>query len=167
MSYLNPQKIRVSPLGSFKTIFKSKVDHGKNFGKWFWSYLVVKNKYSEGSVITFFTFFQIFEWRGWNHFLGKQGTVFVLKLPWGQKRMFWVFENDIFHYFANYWGGHSIITFVLRGRRVHQNANIWNREEGDFTSMRKFTCNFSTEHIVHELPTIITRLYTRKRKQAA
>ena len=27
----------------------------------------------------------------------------VLKLPWGQKQMFWTFENDNFQFFAYFW----------------------------------------------------------------
>ena len=36
---------------------KSKIGHWKHSRKWFWSYLKVKNKCSEGSNVTFFTFF--------------------------------------------------------------------------------------------------------------
>ena len=114
-----------------------------------------------------FAFFQIFEWRGWNHFLGKQGNVFVLKLPWGQNECSVCFKMTFFTILQISDGGIQLLRLYLGGRRVHQNANIWNREEGDFTSMWKFTYNFSTEHLVHELPTIITRLYARKWKQAA
>ena len=28
----------------------------------------------------------------------------VLKLPWYQKWISWVFKNDIFHFFENFWG---------------------------------------------------------------
>ena len=44
--------------------------------KWFWSYLELKNECYESLKTTFFSFLQVFEWRNWNHFLGKWGKAF-------------------------------------------------------------------------------------------
>ena len=52
-------------------LFKSKYGHEKLLRKWFWSYLELKNEYSECLKRAFLNFLQIFEWRSWNHFLGK------------------------------------------------------------------------------------------------
>ena len=52
-------------------IFKSKVGHRKLLRKWFWSYLDLKNECSEHLKWSFFSFLQIFEWWGQNHFPGK------------------------------------------------------------------------------------------------
>ena len=57
-------------------LFKSKSGHGKLLTKWFWSYLDLKNECSEYLKRAFFSFLQIFEWRSWNHFLGKWGKAF-------------------------------------------------------------------------------------------
>ena len=56
-------------------LFKSKYGHEKLLRKWFWSYLELKNEYSECLKRAFFSFLQIFEWRSWNHFPGKRGKV--------------------------------------------------------------------------------------------
>ena len=55
-------------------LFKSKFGHRKLLRKWFWSYLELKNECCERLKRAFFSFLQIFEWRSWNHFLGKQGN---------------------------------------------------------------------------------------------
>ena len=59
--------------------FKSKFGSMKLLTKWFWSNLQLKNECSEYLKRTFFFFFfflQIFEWRSWNHFLGKWDKAF-------------------------------------------------------------------------------------------
>ena len=55
-------------------LFKSKFGHRKLLRKWFWSYLELKNECSERLKRAFLSFLQIFEWRSWNHFLGKRGN---------------------------------------------------------------------------------------------
>ena len=55
--------------------FKSKFEHSKVLRKWFWSCLQLKNVCREGFKRALFCFLQIFEWRSWNHFLGKWGKV--------------------------------------------------------------------------------------------
>ena len=52
-------------------IFKSKFGHRKLLRKWFWSYRDLKNECSEHLKWSFFSFLQIFEWWGQNHFPGK------------------------------------------------------------------------------------------------
>ena len=59
----------------FKT-FKSKLGHRKVLRKWFWSNLELKNECCERLKRVFFSFLQIFEWRSWNHYLGKWGKAF-------------------------------------------------------------------------------------------
>ena len=59
-------------------LFQSKFGHRKLLGKWFWSYLELKNECSEHLKRAFFSFMQIFEWRSWNHFLGKWGRAFKI-----------------------------------------------------------------------------------------
>ena len=54
-------------------LFKSKFGDRKLLRKWFWSYLELKNECCERLKRSFFSFFQVFEWRSWNHFLGKWG----------------------------------------------------------------------------------------------
>ena len=54
-------------------LFKSKFGHKKLLIKWFWSYVEFKNESSECLKRKFFNFLQVFEWRSWNHFLGKRG----------------------------------------------------------------------------------------------
>ena len=96
-------------------LFKSSFGHRKLLRKRFWSYLELKNQYCGHLKIAFFIFSQVFNWRSWNYFLGKWIKMFqffkskfghrkvlrkwFLKLPWAQKRMFWVFEKDIFQFF--------------------------------------------------------------------
>ena len=55
-------------------LFKSKFGHRKFLGKWFWSYLELKNECFQRLKRAFFSFLQIFEWRSWNRFLGKRGN---------------------------------------------------------------------------------------------
>ena len=57
-------------------LFKSKFGYRKLLRKWFWSYIELKNECSERLKRAFFSFLQIFEWRSWNHFLGKWGQAF-------------------------------------------------------------------------------------------
>ena len=57
---------------NIKTFFKSKFRHGKLLGKWLWSYLELKNEFSERLKRAFLSFLQIFEWRRLNRFLGKR-----------------------------------------------------------------------------------------------
>ena len=57
-------------------LFKSKFGYRKLLRKWFWSYIELKNECSERLKRAFFSFLQIFEWRSWNHFLGKWGKAF-------------------------------------------------------------------------------------------
>ena len=59
-------------------LFKSKFGHKNLFRKWFWSNLELKNECCECLNRAFFRglFFQIFEWRSWNHFLGNWGKAF-------------------------------------------------------------------------------------------
>ena len=52
-------------------LFKSKFGHRKLIRKWFWSYLELKNECCERLKRAFFKFWQIFEWKIWNHFLEK------------------------------------------------------------------------------------------------
>ena len=59
-------------------LFKSKNSHKKLLRKWFWSYVQLKNEYSEHMKRAFFSFFEIFEWRSWNRFLGKWGKAFKI-----------------------------------------------------------------------------------------
>ena len=47
-----------------------------DFLDFFWSFLALKNKYCRRLKITWFSFLQIFDWRSWNHCLGKWGKVF-------------------------------------------------------------------------------------------
>ena len=100
-------------------LFKSKFGHRKLLRKWFWSYLELKNECCERLKRAFFSFLQVFEWRSWNHFLGKWGKVFqtfyikiwskeasyemILKLSGSQKWMFWALEKVFFQFFANFW----------------------------------------------------------------
>lgn len=61
---------------------ESEFGHSTFFIKWFGSYLDVKNVYFEGcdcSKISF-AFLEMFKWRRWNYFLGKQGK--ALKMIW-------------------------------------------------------------------------------------
>ena len=55
-------------------LFKSKFGHRKLLRKWFWSYFELKNECCDCLKRAFFSFLQIFEWRSWNHFLGKRGN---------------------------------------------------------------------------------------------
>ena len=57
-------------------LFKSKFGHKKLIRKWFRSYLELKNECCERLKRAFFSFLQVFEWRSWNHFLGKWGKAF-------------------------------------------------------------------------------------------
>ena len=57
-------------------LFKSKFGHRKLLRKSFWSYLELKNECCERLKRAFFSFLQVFEWRSWNHFLGKWGKAF-------------------------------------------------------------------------------------------
>ena len=57
-------------------LLKSKFGYRKLLKKWFWSYLEHKNECCERLKSEFFSFLQIFEWRSWNHFLGKWGKAF-------------------------------------------------------------------------------------------
>ena len=50
-------------------LFKSKLGHSKLLRKWSWGYLELKHEYCQRSKWTFFSFLQVFEWPGWNHFL--------------------------------------------------------------------------------------------------
>ena len=52
-------------------MFKSKFSCRKILKKWFWSYLKLKNECCKCFNKVFFRFLQVFEWRSWNHFLGK------------------------------------------------------------------------------------------------
>ena len=56
-------------------LFKSKFERSKVLRKWFWSCLQLKNVCCEGFKRALFCFLRIFEWRSWNHFLGKWGKV--------------------------------------------------------------------------------------------
>ena len=53
--------------------FKLKVGHRRFFRKWFWSYLELKNEWSERLKRAFFSFLQIFDWGSWNYFRRKWG----------------------------------------------------------------------------------------------
>ena len=57
--------------GKRSKIFKSKFGHRKLLRKWFSSNLELKNECSECLKKPFSSFLQVFEWRGWNYFLGK------------------------------------------------------------------------------------------------
>ena len=57
-------------------LFKSKFGHQNLLRKWFWSNLELKNECSECLKKTFSNFLQVFQWRSWNHFLGKLGKAF-------------------------------------------------------------------------------------------
>ena len=58
-------------------VFKSKFDQRKLLRKWFWSYLELKNEFSERLKRGLLKkFLQIFEWRSWNRFLRKSDKVF-------------------------------------------------------------------------------------------
>ena len=52
-------------------LFKSKFGQGNLLRNWFWSYLELKNEFSERLKRAFFSFLQIFEWRSWNRFPRK------------------------------------------------------------------------------------------------
>ena len=55
--------------------------------------------------------------------------------------------------------GHSIMPFALREEGGHQNTKVSKQEGGRLIPMQTFAYNFFfTEHLVHELLTIITRL---------
>ena len=57
-------------------LFKEKFRHKKLLKKWLWSSLELKKESSMRVWKKHFSFFwQIFEWRSWNHFLGKWGKV--------------------------------------------------------------------------------------------
>ena len=56
--------------------FKWKFGHRKLLGNRFWSYLELKNEYSERLKRAFFSFLQIFEWQSWNPFLGTSRKAF-------------------------------------------------------------------------------------------
>ena len=55
-------------------LLKWKFGHRKLLRKWFWSYLELGNECSEHLKRVFSSFLLIFEWRSWNHFLGKRGN---------------------------------------------------------------------------------------------
>ena len=61
--------------------------------KWFWGYFELKNECSECLKRVFFSFLQIFVWRSWKRFLGKQDWAF--KIIWIQshkkliRKWFW------------------------------------------------------------------------------
>ena len=57
-------------------LFKSKFGHRKLLRKRFRSYLELKNECCERLKRAFFSVLQVFEWRSWNHFLGKWGQAF-------------------------------------------------------------------------------------------
>ena len=59
--------------------FKSKFGSMKLLTKWFWSNFQLKKGMFwvfEKNIFLFFFFLQIFEWRSWNHFLGKWDKAF-------------------------------------------------------------------------------------------
>ena len=80
--------------------FHFEVCHMKQFRKWFWSYLQAKNEYSERLKIAFLIWVEKLKWfsekvrQTLQDHLNQSlliGSILkkVLKLPWGQKRMFW------------------------------------------------------------------------------
>ena len=56
-------------------LFKLKFGHKNFLRKWFWSKLELKNECCERLKRAFFSFLHVFEWRSWEHFLGKSGKV--------------------------------------------------------------------------------------------
>ena len=59
-------------------IFKSKFGHRNLLIEWFWNFLELKNKYYGHLKTVLFRFLQIFDWRIWNHFVGRWGKVFKI-----------------------------------------------------------------------------------------
>ena len=57
-------------------LFKSTFGQGKPLRKMFWRYFELKNECFNRFKNAFFSFLQVFEWRNWNHFLGKWGKAF-------------------------------------------------------------------------------------------
>ena len=57
-------------------LFKSNFGNENFLRKWFWSNLKLKSECCEHLKRTFFSVLQIFQWRSWNHFLGKWGKAF-------------------------------------------------------------------------------------------
>ena len=52
-------------------LFESKFGQRNLLVKWFWRYLDLKNGCCNRLKMYFFSFLHIFEWKSWNHFLGK------------------------------------------------------------------------------------------------
>ena len=60
----------------YSELFNAKFRQKSILTKWFWSILELKNECSELLKKPFSSFFQVFEWRSRNHFLGKWGKRF-------------------------------------------------------------------------------------------
>ena len=56
--------------------FESKFGHRNLLIKWFWSFPELKNQYCGRLKTAFFQFLQVFDWRSWNHFMGKWDKMF-------------------------------------------------------------------------------------------
>ena len=56
--------------------FNSNFCHRNLLRKYFCSYLELKSECSKLLEKAFFSFFQVFDWRSWNHFLEKWGKAF-------------------------------------------------------------------------------------------
>ena len=54
-------------------LFQSKFGHQNLLRKWFWSNLGLKTECCQRFKRAFFSFFQVFVWQRWNHFLRKWG----------------------------------------------------------------------------------------------
>ena len=57
-------------------LFKSKFGHKKLHRMWIWSYLELKDECSKPLKRASLSYFQSFECRSWNHFLGNWGKAF-------------------------------------------------------------------------------------------
>ena len=59
-------------------LLKSKFGHENLLRKWIRSNLELKRKGCESLKRAFFSSLQVFEWRSWNHIMGKRGKVFEI-----------------------------------------------------------------------------------------
>ena len=97
-------------------LFKSKFGHRKLLRKRSWSHLELKNECSERLKRAFFSFLQVFGWRSWNRFQGKQDN--LLETFCIKSALFGAFWKNVFQFLFDH-SRQSLLQFL-------NILNVWN-----------------------------------------